>query len=140
MKDFKILYVFVRLVFLALTNNEKSRLKSKRNEYVNLESGCISIWCQNSNVLQCESLKIFMHQRKSRSILMQNAIQLSTQLNSWKRLLQGQDSLHLTIIVWTYPFGKHRNAHLVWFYGINTQLVPKHYDITKPWVLFCIHR
>lgn len=82
MKDFKILYVFVRLVFLALTNNEKSRLKSKRNEYVNLESGCISIWCQNSNVLQCESLKIFMHQRKSRSILMQNAIQLSTQLNS----------------------------------------------------------
>ena len=68
MKDFKILYVFVRLVFLALTNNEKSRLKSKRNEYVNLESGCISIWCQNSNVLQCESLKIFMHQRKSRSI------------------------------------------------------------------------
>ena len=95
MKDFKILYVFVRLVFLALTNNEiissskiephlepESRLKSKRNEYVNLESGCISIWCQNSNVLQCESLKIFMHQRKSRSILMQNAIQLSTQLNS----------------------------------------------------------
>ena len=80
MKDFKILYVFVRLVFLALTNNE--RLKSKRNEYVNLESGCISIWCQNSNVLQCESLKIFMHQRKSRSILMQDAIQLSTQLNS----------------------------------------------------------
>ena len=123
MKDFKILYVFVRLVFLALTNNEKpeSRLKSKRNEYVNLESGCISIWCQNSNVLQCESLKIFMHQRKSRSILMQNAIQLSTQLNSWKRLLQGQDSSHLTIIVWTYPFGKHRNAHLVWFYDINTQ-------------------
>ena len=82
MKDFKILYVFVRLVFLALTNNEQSRLKSKRNEYVNLESGCISIWCQNSNVLQCESLKIFMHQRKSRSILMQDAIQLSTQLNS----------------------------------------------------------
>ena len=52
------------------------------NEYVNLESECISIWCQNSNVLQCESLKIFMHQRKSRSILMQDAIQLSTQLNS----------------------------------------------------------
>ena len=53
--DFKILYVHGRLVSF----NE--------NEHLNLESECISIWCQNSSVFQCESLKIFLHQRKSRS-------------------------------------------------------------------------